>query len=266
MKTNLIYHITPFIENKAWIENIQCLSRYMQIFNNKKIVNVAIGENCHNLEEVKKYFNSYDVEFITTPNNPELRETASFIKLLEKIYSLDPNEITFYAHTKGVTRTKGDSLGEAVRLWYEYMYRYNLSNIEKVRKILTKYPCCGYFKGVARPPWFPEFSRWHYSGTFFWFNNYALFSKNWRDIALERFGTEAYLSRFFSNNEAHALFMNSRHELYDIDYWRGVVFPFEKLIKINENLFNRKAFLLLLTAGYFGRKFIQRNIRFPVNV
>ena len=266
MKTNLIYHIAPFRGNEVWIKNIQCLLKYIRIFNNKKIVNVATGENCHNLEEVKKYFAGYDAEFITTPNNPELRETASFIKLLEKVYSLDSGEITFYAHTKGVSRASGGSCGEAVRLWYEYMYRYNLSNIEKVREILKKYPCCGYFKIAKQIPWFPEFSRWHYSGTFFWFNNYALFSKNWQDIALERFGTEAYLSRFFSSKEAYALFMNYKHELYDIDYWQGVVLPFERLTKVNENLFNRKAVLSLITTAYFSRKFIQENVGFPKKV
>ncbi|OGW76089.1 MAG: hypothetical protein A2Z72_01860 [Omnitrophica bacterium RBG_13_46_9] len=253
MKTNLIYHVTPMSENNVWVDNINCLLKYIHVFNNKKIINIAVGDDLLAAEEVKRYFIGFDAEFITTANDPKTRETASLIRLLEEVNSIDSDEITFFAHTKGTTR-QGDALKTSV-LWYEYMYRYNLSDIAKVKKVLTKYPCCGCFKRSGYRAYnFPRFSKWHYSGTFFWFNNRALFSRNWREIENSRLGAEAYLSRFFSDREAYCLFMKNTYDLYHMDYWNEVVFPFEKALKLGRKFIDPDIFCFLLFVIYRLRK------------
>ena len=187
---------------------------------------------------------------MTVDNEPGQGETVSFIRMLERVCSVDSDEITFYAHTKGV-RHEGPRL-KANMLWADYMYRYNLSNIERVKKILRKYPCCGCFKRVCAPSTFPPFSKWHYVGTFFWFNHRALFSRNWRDITESRYGTEAYLSKFFSVKEAYCLFMRIRGrckgafgELYDMDYWNQKVFPYERIFNMSRGCLHKDLFYFL---------------------
>ena len=47
---------------------------------------------------------------------------------------------------------------------------------------------------------------WHYSGTFFWFNNKKLFSiPNWQDVPQSRWGVECYLGKHIDVEDAYCL-------------------------------------------------------------
>jgi len=239
MKFNLIYHIYPPKGNQTWKDNIDRLKHYIHIFNNKKIVNIATGEGLAPPEEIFGYFNDPSIRFIETPNSPDLGEVVAFEKLLKKVFSLDPGESTFYAHTKGSSRGK-QRCAWPIQMWYEHMYKYNLENPQKIEKILSKAPCCGCLKengnwdhyNPAPEANFP-FSNWYYAGTFFWFNHADLFTKDWRSIERNRWGVEMYLSKFFSGEDAACVFFNGPENIYfnpnKRTFWWFAMLPCNKI-------------------------------------
>lgn len=222
MTRNLIYHICPK-GNYLW--NLQQLRKYEHIFNGKKIAAITPDVDTDHPEVAETYLPGF--EFIYCENSPHLRETGSFLQLLKKVESTNEDEITFYAHTKGVSRTK-EKLIDAVLLWTECLYKYNLSDVDLVEELLTRYPMCGVFKRFGQFPHFPRQSKWHYSGTFFWFRNKDVFSKDWNNIVLSRYGTEAYLSLLFNKDKAAAIYPFGIGNLYNFSYTKKVAKHLER--------------------------------------
>jgi len=202
---NLIYHLCPLTKNEEWKLNVSELLKYIDIFNNKKVISICCGKSLEDPEVVKSMFDS-DVEFIEIENNPKVGELASFLPLFSRVHSLNENENTFYAHTKGVHRTEIDkSIIKNMRLWRNCMYKHCLRDPLKIERILKDHVCCGCFKGVDKK--FVPKTNFHFAGTFFWFNNKKVFSNpNWKEIPYSKFGIEVYLGRHFNPNEAHCLF------------------------------------------------------------
>lgn len=202
---NLLVHIYPK-DNVMLDFNLDYISKYIHIFNGKKIINVAQGSGLLNLDQfknklIKKGVDIKDIIFTTNKNN-SLQEVEPFIKnLLPKVKSLNENEITFYCHSKGTSKKSFD----IPKLWAKLMYENNLKDIRKIEKCLKKYPCCGILKkGIGKAGGLK--SPWHFSGSFFWFKNKELFSKNWKKInAKHRCGVEIYLPLHFKSKEAYFL-------------------------------------------------------------
>src|SRR5436190_6007055 len=155
--------------------NVERLNRYAGVFNGRRIVLLKTGKGLHPPEIAKEAF-GFDTEFIEVANDPELGEVAGFIDALRLLASEDPNEATFYAHTKGVTRAYSSQL-TSVRLWRNKMYEKCLGDISVVEEALSKYGCAGCFK--VNKGIFNESSSlnvpFHFSGTFFWLNHAKLF-------------------------------------------------------------------------------------------
>lgn len=227
MKRNLYYNCCPFAASEEeWRDNIRMLCRYGDIFNGRRIVVVRTGDRMANPEGVERAFTEhsfFNVEYRLRPNDPVLHETANFIETLEDLYSLDANETTFYAHTKGVRYAKADGLSLSeptdtrkwgVRQWRNRMYHECLHDIPKVDAALSRYPAAGCFlmqEGLAEKR---VWTKWMFCGTFFWFNHAALFSKdNWRFIgphpdrsAVENYpGAHFDIARAFSFYTTHPL-------------------------------------------------------------
>ncbi len=212
---NLIYHVTP-MGNYEW--NLEQISSRMHLFNGKKIAFVTEGKGIDPIEKVEKLLPG--VQLFAKPNHRELRETATFIELLQLVKSTKANEITFYAHTKGVTRFAD----KAVKLWTEGLYHYNLDFITDVEeRIFSWYPVVGAFKRYGKFGHFPKDSKWHYSGTFFWVRNSSLFNKEWKKLHKTRYGTEAYLSLLYPSTEAGCIFGDDIGDLYDLRYIKQVL-------------------------------------------
>lgn len=208
-KLNLIYHVGPIGDSYKW--NIEQLLKRIKIFTGKKIVAVAQGYGFDDIESVKRLF-PLDTVILPFENNPIIRETATFKPLLKQLTS-EPDEATFYGHTKGITRGKS----EAVKLWTEAMYHYNLDNVVAVQRMLQKFPLVGCYKRYGKFPKMPQNSTFHYSGTFFWFRNLALFSKlGWEKVHQSRYGTEAYLGTLFKESEAGCLFADDIKDPYSV--------------------------------------------------
>lgn len=150
--------------------------------------------------------NDVGITFLRVENNPSLGETAHFLDVLQIVSSVKQDEITFYAHAKGVTPGKSNAEIEAIRIWTDLSYNYCLGDLFRVEAILEEYPCCGCFKKYGKHH-LPMFVDWHFSGTFFWVKNDALFRHQaWKVIERNRYGVEGYLGQFFKAYEAYCIF------------------------------------------------------------
>lgn len=226
-KKNLIYHVTPF-GNYLW--NLDQLAKRIHLFNGVKLIAVAQGNLKDGtpltpLSEVKQHL-PLGVTAFPVENDINLRETASLLPLLERLHDSAPgaDNITFYAHTKGTSRQDEHfKMKEAIRLWTEIMYGQLLDNISGVEAHLEKAPCVGCFKRYGRFGHFPRTSKWHYSGTFFWFRNRDLFLRSWRDVPRMRYGAEGYLSTLFGPEESACIFGEGVTDLYNVQYLRRVM-------------------------------------------
>jgi len=213
MRRNLIYHIYPLRSNDEWIFNLEELSKYKSAFNNNKVVAIVQDKNTVDVDCVKKTVEDLigDVDFLVIENIEKLREVATFVPLLSRVYSLSPNEITFYGHSKGVFRKSGHWFSDlsnefvmtSVKCWRNYMYRYCLSNTDKIDNILKQYACCGCFRYLGPSD---LIKNWFFAGSFFWFNNEKLFSKfNWPHANRYTYGVESYLGERFELKESYCI-------------------------------------------------------------
>ena len=144
---------------------------------------------------MKKAFPGLRAEFVVFPRS-ELREASTFLPLMGTVQSTDPDEATFYAHSKGV---RSEITGEAGRRWRNSLYANLLDDVPLIRRLLATHSFVGSHRrwregsGVGDFP--PELAgcAWHYSGAFFWFRNRDVFtSPQWRELPPTRFGVEAW--------------------------------------------------------------------------
>jgi len=210
MQRSLIYHITPL---GCWQWNLEQLKPFIEIFNGPKVCAVAYGDG---LPEVKKRdMLNYGFDFVEyEANDEDVRESASFPKLVGLV--VGNSGATFYGHTKGVTR--GDD--PAVQLWTKWSYEKNLSNMSAVESQLDQYCCTGSFKRYGKFNCFPPGSNnWHYSGSFFWFNNRDVRSRPWESkFKMHRYGVESFLSFLFEGKDAGCLFADRCGNPYNMRY------------------------------------------------
>jgi hypothetical protein len=186
-----------------WLLNVEKLNTYAHVFTGRRIVILRTGEGIEDPEKVKAAF-GFDAEFILMPNSKGLQEVAGFLETLGSLKSLNPNEITFYAHTKGVKYDKNDPKIPSIRVWRDAMYEGCLSDIERIDEALRTYACCGCFKQYAADDCM--WGTWTFAGTFWWVNHAELFSSpEWQVIAPSIYGTEAYLGRVFPSEKAFCL-------------------------------------------------------------
>ena len=268
MKRNLIYHIFPAsCSSLHWRWNIDILSKYIHLFNNKIVVSVSIensdtpGYATDSYESVVERFTNvdtfmgkritelgYTVKFLKTANYGHLRECVSFYNLLREIESTDKDEITFFAHAKGV-RLQRNGLENKIRLWISYMLTKNLSDINMVDELLGSYSCAGAIKGLggdAAPivrcnKNVTGKDAWFYDGSYFWFNNYKLFyaDNHYNDLLMDwEYGVEWYLCQIFdwkeaydftSDEERNVIFAKNR---YNSNLWFEILEKFPESVDL----------------------------------
>lgn len=208
-RLNLIYHICPLKTNDGWKDNLYQLLPRWGIFSGRKVFAVAVGPGLHSLQTVQSLVNRPDAQWIIVPNDRELREVASFLPLLQSIQSTDPNEATFYAHTKG-NSTADNAAGAWA--WTLAMYRHLLDQIEVVRDALRQYAAVGACKmvwpqGTRSPyPTCLPLGNWMFAGTFFWLRHDRIFRAAWRNVCQDRYGAEAWLSTLIPESEALSVY------------------------------------------------------------
>lgn len=209
-RLNLLYHVCPLKKNDVWRANVRQIVRRSNIFNGRKVIAVVRGNGLHGLDVVRHAMGDDAVEYLELPNDEQLRETATFLPLLESIESTDPEEASFFAHTKG-NSTRNNALG--VELWRNAMYHHLLEGVNVCRDLLATHPCVGTHKTqwpADESPYPTSVSnryRWMFSGTFFWFRHVEVFSRcNWSEVKQDRYGAEAWLGHMFRPEQGATVF------------------------------------------------------------
>lgn len=92
----------------------------------------------------------------------------------------------------------------------------NLDHWNTVREELQTHPITGAFKKVGRC--FSGKANWHYTGTYYWFRNHDVYSRNWRNVRKMYGGTELWPATMFSVDESGCHFYEgSYYSLYNAD-------------------------------------------------
>ena len=221
---HLLYHVCPFTKRadgmEGWRRNLRQLFKRWDTFNGRKIIAVVTGEYMESPKRVIEEFAGRDIQTIFTPNDPELREAATFKPLLEALHATAPldDDVFFYAHTKG-NSTNGNRDGAIY--WRNAAYKHLLDRADECMQALTRFPAVGTHKMVwgDRPCPYPNglaIGEWMFAGTFFWLRCGSVFSHPaWRNVPIDRYGAEAYPSTLFDVKEAHSMFQ----------LWAPYIFP-----------------------------------------
>jgi hypothetical protein len=219
---NLIYVVYPANNNGVWQRNVAQLVKRIKLFNGRRVVAILTGPGCDPAEHVRDAFAGHVHEFLELQNDNRGRwggvgEVVAFLPLMERVESLSKNQVTFYAHAKGVSRPKDE--GVTVHDWASVLYETSLDYWPLVRRELAKFPIVGSLKR-SDSMW-----PWHYSGTFYWFRNKDAFSRNWRDVPQNWGGVEQWPGKLYDIKEGGCLFMNDTGEMYDKSYMNYVIKP-----------------------------------------
>jgi hypothetical protein len=187
--------------------NLSCLSRYWGVFNGRRILYVVVDKDSFTVDQTQNLLEKYGFvgEIMPRDNIAPFSDSSYFLEKLSAVQSLDPEEITFYAHAKGVSADVLERRHTTIQIlstWIETMYRLNLEDIPNIEELLRKHPCVGTFKhcgddSMATP--------WYYAGTFYWYNHQAVYSENWEKTTGTRFAAEEYLGNLFPIERAHCL-------------------------------------------------------------
>ena len=211
-KRNLIYHVYPNLSNPAWAANIAQLRKRWHLFNAHKVIACVTGPGLLEPRAVRQMFPK-GIDLRAYPNDPRLRDTATFLDLIKAVKSLDPTEATFYGHTKGASPHHWHSpdLCRAIMYWRNAMYHHLLDEWDRVQQALLTHPCAGCFlldystqgtDAMTSPTGF-RYGNWHYAGTFFWYRHDCLYSNpHWPFVGDDPFANEMYLGGLFTPDQA----------------------------------------------------------------
>lgn len=198
MIRNLIFYCYP-IRGDVWRWHADQLANYRPVWNGRRIVVIALDSSTDSEAVVREKFVPLEAEILVRKNQAYFGETAHFIEAFSLLESKRPDEATFYAHAKGVTR--GGGILEAVKRWSLLMYAANLSFPSLIERKLSTFSAAGCLRWrLNRTP-----KGWCYAGTFFWLKHSAIFSCDWKDIHPERHGVEDYPGRHLEMKEGYCL-------------------------------------------------------------
>jgi len=210
VKRNLLYHVYP-LRNPVWKWNVNRLNDFAHVFNGRVMIAVAVDEHTVPFKEAIAEFKFPSPEFVVVPNKPGMGESNVFKPLLAEIKSTDPEEITFYAHAKGVFRAKSLPVQtENIRAWTECMYSLNLSDPDLIERALRRYAAVGCFKRVGKHGG----GAWHFGGTFLWFRHSDIFSGPWSQVADAYFGVEGWIGQQIPHQRGFCLFNTRYKDMY----------------------------------------------------
>jgi hypothetical protein len=206
---NLIYHVYPA---PGWLDAVHEIAQHLEAFNGRVLVALALDAGMGLLaarDEIRTLLQPDEI--LITTNDPNLREAATFRRLLESILSDSPTEATFYAHTKAITTA--DSTTGAMK-WRRVMTDNLLGRWGDAMGHLRRHPFVGTHKmiwpvGQASPfptRLTPAYS-WMHAGTFWWFRHDQVAAKYRPELIVpDRYGVEAFPAQMFPHHQAYSMF------------------------------------------------------------
>ncbi len=208
---HLLFHMMPLSGDHEWCwkKHVKNICDSLEQFNGKRIISIATPGTSDRKpyscpDDVIKEFDKYDaknIEFLFFRNKKAHREVVSFVPMLTKVQSTNPEEVVFYGHCKGITHPV-DSM---CHVWSDAMYETVFNNWSQVKVALEHFGTAGSFKTYG------QFTtrgnhRWHYSGTFYWFRSASVFIRNWSRVDQFFYGVESWPGLLFRPQEAACLF------------------------------------------------------------
>lgn len=223
---NLLYHLWP-VQGSMWRFNLDELKRRIDLFNGRRIVALVRDGRAEDPERVMECLEGEGCEFIVVDNGAA-GECLTFPRMLERVRSLDPDELTFYAHGKGVSYEP--DVPPPVRRWTEVLYQTALDDWPRIARQMQSYALAGPCKRLGRFKTHREVGDWHYCGTFFWFRHARVFARGALEVPDFYGGVEAWPGVHFRPEEGGELFLGSPLERrggspYDGRFWRTVGEP-----------------------------------------
>lgn len=207
---HMLYFCYP-LQGGSWRHSLDQLKRRLDLFNGERWIAIATptkrpGHVCDDAKTVIDYFGATNANYVVL-NHParKLGEVLAFTTLWEQVQKhRGPRDVTFYAHTKGVTKPVHPTI--SVHRWGDVMYAANLDHWPDVAKLLESHCTVGAFKKTG---WFrgdTRFIKWHYHGTFFWARNADVFKRDWRTVRQRYGGTEMWPGTMFADDESACIF------------------------------------------------------------
>jgi len=213
---NLLYHAYCPRGIEATAANLYQIKKRLPLFNGRRIVAVPVAPDLYSPRTIQRFLGPR-IEIITIPNDPRLRDSATFHALLSAIQSTNDTEATFYAHTKGTSpRYPGHPAdARAIRDWRNAAYHYLLDNWRRVAAALRTYATCGThlidhslaLDPIMRSPTGLKYGSWHYAGTFFWFRHDHVFRRpEWPAVPADPWANEMWLGHLLPVTAAKTLY------------------------------------------------------------
>ncbi|HET6976353.1 MAG TPA: class I SAM-dependent methyltransferase [Pyrinomonadaceae bacterium] len=221
-RRNLIYHIWP-VHGSMWKWNLKHLKRRIDLFNGKRILGIVTDAQTVTAEEVKEFMAGHGFDFVVAQND-RLGEVITFPAMLDQVASDDPNEVTMYAHAKGVKYEP--NIPAPVRRWAEVQYQVTMGDWLRVRNHLQRFAMTGAFRMFGRFRAHRYLANWHYSGTCFWMRNAHVFSRGRIEIPQFYGGVETWPGTVFRKEETTCLFMDGLRQVpYYPEFWERTAEP-----------------------------------------
>jgi hypothetical protein len=204
--------------NGTWQRNLDQLRWRLPLFDGRKVVAVATGGRrvrdtvtrrgvlpLDPAGAVREYLGGTGCEVLAVPNDPALREVATWVPLWDRLREFaGTDDVAFYAHAKAVTRPWNP--GVTCHPWARMMYSSLLDFWPVVDDLLARHPVVGSFKKIGHG-FKDSASAWHYSGSFFW----ARLRDAFRDDRVGRidrawYGNEAWVGLHWRPEEGGCVF------------------------------------------------------------
>ena len=200
-RRNLMYHIWP-VRGEMWRWNLDQLKKRLDLFNGRRIMGIVYDDRSATPEEVQEYVTGHGFEFIIAKND-ERGEAITFPGMLLQVASDDADEVTFYAHAKGVTYEP--AVPSALRRWAAVQYRTCLDDWPTIREQLQRSAMTGCFRRFGRFSAHRNLTDWHYSGTYFWLRHAEVFRRNYQNVPQFYWGVEVWPGLLFRHEETSCL-------------------------------------------------------------
>ena len=212
MKRNLIMHVYPK-STGLWRRSVLHVLRRLEQFDGRRVVSVVIDTSTDRASDVCKAFcGAVDIREV---HNTGMWEMQSFEWLLSQVS--DEQGATFYCHAKGCT--KDHNAGS--HPWCDAMAITNLDYPALTEYMLANHAIVGSFRNHVGFPL--SVSSWHYSGTWYWFRNDALFApgRDWIPKTMTVYGAESYPGENFNLSQSACLFHDRAFfpNMYDPSWW-----------------------------------------------
>lgn len=226
-KRHLLCHIMPVSGNGVWQLAADNLKLRWPLFTGRKIFAISTSDSgMDSTERIRRYLPD-DAELIEVPNNPAIREVASWDRLWSEVLGgAGDSDCVMYCHAKGVTRPVDP--GNSCHWWSSLLWSLMMDHWPLVEDKLSRRPIVGPFKKVGNG-FGDNGGSWHYSGSFFWCR-VGDFRSRWPRVPIihEWWGTESWPGLAYRPEEAAHIFMSGfvpGLDLYSPAFWRDTLRP-----------------------------------------